>query len=181
MQPLNRHSHAQSAALLLSDPARLITRAYPKVMPAISDATQYPPVALMRFTHSLRQKKRLSCKARAIPGHAFRLPECRGTGIDEALPRSGYRYVLLQGLKPSAMDRVHGADLHHERLRAQMPPPTYSQTTNKVLMIVGHTYSQHAALYPDRPYPPMMSNQGILHFCLLNKVRHSFSQHRVPW
>ncbi len=41
-------------------------------------------------------------------------------------------------------------------------------------MIAGHTDSEHAALYFDRPLPAIASNQGVLHFCPLAKYAIAF-------
>ena len=79
----------------------------------------------------------------------------------------------------SAIGHIHGANLHHQCFRAQVPTPSDLQATNKVLMIASHAYPEHPALHADRPHTPMTSNQGVLHFCPLAKYaieRKVFSQ-----
>jgi hypothetical protein len=38
----------------------------------------------------------------------------------------------------SAIGLIHGANLHHQCFRAQVPTPSHVQATNKVLMIASH-------------------------------------------
>ena len=71
-------------------------------------------------------------------------------------------------------------DMHHQRLRAQVAPTGNLQTTNKVVVIAGHTYPEHPALYADRPDAPVASNQGVLHFCPSAKYAIAFPRPGSP-
>src|SRR6201997_5122711 len=74
----------------------------------------------------------------------------------------------------SAIGHIHGANLHHQCFRAQVPTPSHLQATDKVLMIASHAYPEHPALHTDGPHTPMASNQGVLHFCPLAKYAIAF-------
>ncbi len=74
----------------------------------------------------------------------------------------------------SAIGRIHGANLHHQCFRAQVPTPSGLQT-NKVLMIASHALPRASgAARGSATHTPMASNQGVLHFCPLAKYAIAF-------
>ena len=74
----------------------------------------------------------------------------------------------------STIGRIHGTDMHQQRLRAQMTAPSDLEPTNKVFVVSSYAYSQHPALHADRPHTAVASNHGVLHFCPLAKYAIAF-------
>ena len=111
----------------------------------------------------------------AVGGHDPEAPLAAGANavlLHQPLhPLLAHANAALDQLPPdarpavgSAMFRIHGADMHQQRLVAQMPALRDLPPPRQVLMIAGHAYPEHPALHTDRPDPPMAFNKGILHF-----------------
>src|SRR5271155_5595757 len=120
---------------------------------------------------------RLSVVTRKRRWPRARIPCCRISFCTRCLHANTLSTQCAPDARPavsSAMGHIHGADMHQQCFRAQVPTSSDVQASNKVLMIASHAYPEHPALHADRPHPPMASNQGVLHFCPLAKYAIAF-------
>src|ERR1039457_5089320 len=64
----------------------------------------------------------------------------------------------------SAILRIGSADVHQQRLVAEMAPLGYFPAPHQVLVVAGDADPEYTALHPDRPDPLVTLNKGVLHF-----------------